>query len=90
MGDGRALPLRRDTIGDGRRCVRAEELLERIERFVQALLGGDVPAELQDALPQGLTEIQKQQLVAAAHAFDEITCTTIHGFCQQLIKPYPI
>lgn len=68
----------------------ASELLERIERFVQALLGGDVPAELKDALPQGLTETQNEQLVAAAHALDEITCTTIHGFCQQIIKPYPV
>ena len=23
-------------------------------------------------------------------AIDEITCSTIHGFCQRLIKPYPV
>ncbi|MGB4101277.1 MAG: UvrD-helicase domain-containing protein [Alphaproteobacteria bacterium] len=68
----------------------AAELLERIERFVQSLLTGDVPAELRDALPDGLTAAQRTQVEAGAHALDEITCTTIHGFCQQLIKPYPV
>src|SRR3546814_17965096 len=29
-------------------------------------------------------------LVAARGAIDEITCSTIHGFCQRLIKPYPV
>lgn len=68
----------------------ASELLERIERFVQALLGGILPAELRDALPEGPTAEQRVQLEAGARALDEITCTTIHGFCQQLIKPYPV
>lgn len=68
----------------------ASELLERIERFVQALRAGAIPAELQDALPQGLTAEQSAQLEIGARALDEITCTTIHGFCQQLIKPYPV
>lgn len=68
----------------------ASELLERIERFVEALLAGEVPPELRDALPDGLTAEQKAHLEAGAHALDEITCTTIHGFCQQLIKPYPV
>src|SRR5689334_14920455 len=63
----------------------ASELLERIERFVQSLLRGDIPAELRDALPDGLTAAQQAQIEAGAHALDEITCTTIHGFCQQLI-----
>ena len=26
----------------------------------------------------------------ASEAIDEITCSTIHGFCQRLIKPYPV
>jgi ATP-dependent exoDNAse (exonuclease V) beta subunit len=68
----------------------ASELLERIERFVQALLDGKLPAELIDALPHGLNETQRGHLAAGARALDEITCTTIHGFCQQLVKPYPV
>ena len=68
----------------------ASELLERIERSVQELLGGQVPVELSWALPEGLTNAQRQNLESGTDALDEITCTTIHGFCQQLIRPYPV
>lgn len=68
----------------------ASELLERIERFVQVLLSGDVPVELGAGLPQGLSDEQTGALQAGAASLDEITCTTIHGFCQQLIRPYPV
>jgi ATP-dependent exoDNAse (exonuclease V) beta subunit len=68
----------------------AAELLERIERFVASLTAGNVPRELDQALPAGLSQGQRAAIAAAATALDEITCTTIHGFCQQLIKPYPI
>lgn len=68
----------------------AAELLERIERFVQAFLGGQVPVELQETVPQGLTAAQREHLESGARDLDEITCTTIHGFCQQLVTPYPV
>ena len=68
----------------------ASELLERIERIIQALRDGALPKEFQDALPEGLTPEQRERLEAGARALDEITCTTIHGFCQQLVKPYPV
>ena len=68
----------------------ASELLDRIESFVQRLLDDQVPVELGEALPQGLTAPQREKLKSGAHALDEITCTTIHGFCQQLVKPYPL
>ena len=68
----------------------AAELLERIESIVRALLDGKRPVELAEALPSGLTEAQRTHLQNGADALDEITCTTIHGFCQQLIRPYPV
>jgi exodeoxyribonuclease-5 len=68
----------------------ASELLERIEGFVQSLLGGEIPVELREALPQGLTAEQRENLESGSLSLDEITCTTIHGFCQQLVKPYPV
>ena len=68
----------------------ASELLERIQRFVHTFLGGQIPVELQEALPLGLTQAQNAHLESGASALDEITCTTIHGFCQQLVKPYPV
>ena len=67
----------------------AAELLERIQGFVASLTAGTVSSELELALPTGLSPNQRTAIAAAAAAFDEITCTTIHGFCQQLIKPYP-
>jgi exodeoxyribonuclease-5 len=68
----------------------AAELLERIERFVAQLSGGTISRELSLALPDGLSAEQATAIGAAADALDEITCTTIHGFCQQLLKPYPV
>ena len=68
----------------------AAELLERIESIVRALLDGKRPVEIAEALPSGLTEVQRTHLQNGAAALDEITCTTIHGFCQQLIRPYPV
>ena len=68
----------------------AAELGERIERLVRALLRGPVPEVLREALPCGLTGEQRDRLHAAANALDHITCTTIHGFCRQLLTPYPV
>lgn len=68
----------------------AAELLERIETLVRDLLSGAVPIELAAALPSGLTEAQRDHLSRGSESLDEITCTTIHGFCQQLIRPYSV
>ena len=68
----------------------AAELLERVESIVEDLRSGEIPIELAEALPTGLTEAQRVNLQNGAEALDEITCTTIHGFCQQLIRPYPV
>ena len=68
----------------------ASELLERIERFVRFLLDGQVPLELEEALQEGLSDEQRAHLQEGAATLDEITCSTIHGFCQQLIRPYPV
>ncbi len=68
----------------------ASELLERIETIVRDLLAGTVPVELREALPSGLSQEQRDRLRRGGKSLDEITCTTIHGFCQQLIRPYPV
>lgn len=68
----------------------ASELLERIERFMRELLDGRIPVDLRDALPDGITAAQRKNLEDGALTLDELTCTTIHGFCQQLVKPYPV
>jgi ATP-dependent exoDNAse (exonuclease V) beta subunit len=68
----------------------SSELLERIEGFVLNLAQGNIPAELRLALPDGLSAAAAAFIARAAEALDEITCTTIHGFCQKLVKPYPV
>ena len=70
--------------------VAAAELGERIERFVRQLLRGPVPVVLREALPHGLADEQRERLRDAAQALDHITCTTIHGFCRQLLNSYPV
>ena len=68
----------------------ASELLIRVRAFVSALSAGDIPIELRSTLPDGLSEEQRGNLARADAALDEMTCSTIHGFCQRLITPYPV
>jgi exodeoxyribonuclease-5 len=70
--------------------LAASELLIRVRDFVAELAAETIPTELRIALPDGLTDAHKANLAAAVAAIDEITCSTIHGFCQRLIKPYPV
>lgn len=70
--------------------LAASELLIRVRDFLAELAAGSIPTELRIAVPNGLTDAHKANLTAAAAAIDEITCSTIHGFCQRLIKPYPV
>ncbi|MBX9757707.1 MAG: UvrD-helicase domain-containing protein [Beijerinckiaceae bacterium] len=69
--------------------LAASELLSRVREFVADLTAGKIAPELRVALPNGLSQVQRDNLAAASVAIDEITCSTIHGFCQRLIKPYP-
>ena len=68
----------------------ASELLIRVRAFVGALAVGGIPTELRVALPDGLSEEQRRNLADADAALDEMTCSTIHGFCRRLITPYPV
>ena len=68
----------------------ASELLERIEKFAGQLQQGEIPTELRQALASPLSPIQRENIESGCRTLDEITCTTIHGFCQQLVRPYPV
>ena len=69
--------------------LAASELLMRVRKFATSLSVGHIPSELRTAFPHGLTQKHLQHLQTAIPVIDEITCSTIHGFCQRLIKPYP-
>ncbi len=70
--------------------LAASELLQRVQEYVRDLVVGKVPDPLRIAIAAGLTDAQRESLSLAAAALDELTCTTIHGFCQRLTTPYPI
>lgn len=63
----------------------ASDLGKRIHGIVDELLADRVPLELRAALPTGLSVDQKKALTAAADRLNELTTTTIHSFCQQII-----
>ncbi len=67
----------------------ASELGIRIERFVNELAAGKIPSDLDSAFAKDIPSDQRANLVRAKKTLDELTCTTIHGFAQALIKPYP-
>lgn len=70
--------------------LAASELLIRVRDFVSDLAAGAIPSELRIAFPGGLSDAHQVNLASASAMIDEITCSTIHGFCQRLIKPYPV
>ena len=70
--------------------MAASELSVRIDDYVRRLLAGDTPPEMAVVLPKGLPKKQRALLESARENLDELTCTTIHGFCLRLINPYPV
>ncbi len=68
----------------------ASELLVRVREFVGELTAGRIPAELVEALPGGVSEDRRARLAKANETLDDLACSTIHGFCQRLISPYPV
>lgn len=70
--------------------LAAAELRHRIHGTVTSLLDGKVPLVLRPALPGGLSPSQRETLAVAADRFDELTITTIHGFCQSVIRMHAV
>ncbi|MBX3141522.1 MAG: UvrD-helicase domain-containing protein [Trueperaceae bacterium] len=69
----------------------ASELSTRIRSYVNMLAdGGAPPPELAATLAEGLSDEQLDHLDNARDELDELTCTTIHGFCRRLVGPYPV
>ena len=68
----------------------SSELRERIERFVAQLAGDKIPKELAIAVPGELSPALLENVQSASKQLDELTCTTIHGFCQQIVQAYPV
>lgn len=70
--------------------LAAGELRVRVERFVNELLKGTIPEDLALAVDKALTAPQRAAFIAARARLDELTATTIHGFCHKLLRSYAI
>jgi CRISPR-associated exonuclease Cas4 len=70
--------------------LAAGELRARIIRFVDELLAGAVSRDLSPGFPDGVTPSQKASLEENRSRLDELTCTTIHGFCHSLLRSYAL
>jgi CRISPR-associated exonuclease Cas4 len=70
--------------------LAASQLARRIKDAVDALLRDDVPAFIQPVLPDGLTKAQRASLASAATRLDDLTATTIHGFCQAILHTHGV
>jgi ATP-dependent exoDNAse (exonuclease V) beta subunit len=70
--------------------LAADELTARVRATVSQLLADQIPRALKLALPEGLSPDQRKALVSASADFDRLTTSTIHGFCQELIRGYAV
>ncbi len=68
----------------------ASELARRIRLTIDDLLADRVPDYMQAALPNRLGTEQKTALKLASARLDELTATTIHGFCQGIIRSHGV
>jgi len=71
--------------------LAASELARRIRSTVDALLRNDVPDFIKAVLPDGrLNEAQRLALQGTASRLDDLTATTIHGFCQAILHTHGV
>lgn len=69
----------------------ASELMGRVSQTIDDVLNGTPPADLASSYEDGnISPEGQEQLRASQHHLGEMTCTTIHGFCKRLLKPYPV
>lgn len=70
--------------------LAAGELRQRIAHYLDTLLSGTVPHELRLCIPTKLKASQRRSLEKASELLDELTCSTIHGFCHDLLRTYSV
>jgi CRISPR-associated exonuclease Cas4 len=71
--------------------LAASQLARRIKDTVDVLLLNDTPAFIQPVLSDGrLTDTQRASLARAATRLDDLTATTIHGFCQAILHTHGV
>lgn len=67
----------------------AQELANRVRRFLTAIAAGNVPLELELGVPNGVSDSQRKHAQKAIGLLDRFTCSTLHSFARSLIMRYP-
>lgn len=70
--------------------MAASELLTRVTEFTQLARDGKPPIDISAAFDGNVSPETLRNLDNALDNLGELTCTTIHGFCQRMLKPYPV
>ena len=68
----------------------ASELLLRVREYIRRLRQDDFPPGLRDVFKSGVSEQEKTCLEKAEESLDNLVCSTIHGFCQRILKTFPV
>ena len=68
----------------------ASELLLRVREYIGRLRKDDFPPGLRDVFNNGISEQEKTCLEKAEGNLDNLVCSTIHGFCQRILKTFPV
>lgn len=68
--------------------LAASELLSRVREYVEKVISGAIPREM-EIVADRFDEAARHHLGIALESIDAIACTTIHGFCQRLVTPFP-
>ena len=68
----------------------ASELLLRVREYIGRLRQDDFPPGLGDVFNSGISEQEKTCLEKAEENLDNLVCSTIHGFCQRILKTFPV
>lgn len=68
----------------------ASELLLRVREYIRRLRQDDFPPGLGDVFKSGISAQEKTCLEKAEENLDNLVCSTIHGFCQRILKTFPV
>lgn len=68
----------------------ASELLLRVREYIRRLRRDDFPPGLGDVFKDRISAQERACLGKAEKHLDDLVCSTIHGFCQRILKTFPV
>ena len=68
----------------------ASELLLRVREYIRRLRRNEFPPGLGDVFKDRISVQERACLQEAEKNLDDLVCSTIHGFCQRILKTFPV